>query len=207
MSTPVKVQSGFLKDVYGNRSLFVTTAIATWWQRCSENSIARFATFLFCWTLIWTKTLFKSECAFVFSEAWNKRIHKLIGKVFTGIMQPSNVFFFFATTELLSFFFVFCTAPAGHEKDCKFKTFLFQKFSEHQIFSGLVVWLVHLQIVINAVSLFNGKNMLLHSCYIFKYLHSLSNSNDSHCIISVFQQKQKQLYQLLWQQQSSAYGP
>lgn len=49
--------------------------------------------------------------------------------------------------------------------------------------------------------------MLLHSCYIFKYLHSLSNSNDSHCIISVFQQKQKQLYQLLWQQQSSAYGP
>lgn len=114
-----------------------------------------------------------------------------------SFLQPQNYFLFF----------VFCTAPAGHEKDCKFKTLLFQKFSEHQIFSGLGMWLVHLQIVINAVSLFNGKNMLLHSCYIFKYLHSLSNSNDSHCIISVFQQKQKQLYQLLWQQQSSAYGP
>lgn len=82
-----------------------------------------------------------------------------------SFLQPQNYFLFFG----------FCTAPAGHEKDCKFKTLLFQKFSEHQIFSGLGVWLVHLQIVINAVSLFNGKKICYYTVAIYLniYIHCL----------------------------------
>lgn len=129
--------------------------------------------FLFCWTLIWTKTLFKSDCAFVFSEAWNNRIHKII-----YWDHAAKLFLFLFCNHRITFMF-FCTAPGGHEKDCKLKTLLFQKFSEHQIFSGLGVWLVHLQIVIIAVWLLS-EFLMEKICY---YTFAIYFNIYIHCLI------------------------